>query len=148
METSEVFKILGSPETFFHLVKGILPESLFSAQVPGVACKSHSQFMSTLGDQDSPAGHLEMQVGPDRPGWESHGSERAASVCTQPFLTPRNASWIFNLEVEGPTSCSNPSSQDPKCFSLTAQEITTLVTSQADGDSIISVSLVGEHTVP
>lgn len=143
------FKILGSPEEiFFQLLKGNLQESWFAALVPGVACESHGQFISTPGDQNSPAGHSDMQVGPDHTGWQLQGSERAASVCSQPLLTLTNTSWIFSLTVEGTISRSNLNSQDPKCFSVTAQEITTLITSHADRDCISSDWLAGEDDVP
>ena len=69
-------------------------------------------------------------------------------MCSQPLLTLTNTSWIFNLTVEGIISRSNLNSQDPKCFSVTAQEITTLLTSHADRDCICSDRLAGEHNVP
>lgn len=69
MEPSEDFQDPGIPwRDFFQLVKGKLQESWFAARVPGVACESHGQFVSTPGDQNSPAGHSDMQVGPDRTG--------------------------------------------------------------------------------
>ena len=136
------------PKRFFSVGERELARELVCRTGPRSGLWKSRSVISTPDDQNSPAGHSDMQVGPDHTGWQLLGSERAASVCSQPLLTLTNTSWIFSLTVEGTISRSNLNSPDPKCFPVTAQEITTLITSHADRDCISSDWLAGEHDVP
>lgn len=140
MEPSEDFQDLKSPmKRFFSVGERELARELVCRTGPRVACESHGQ-LSLPQWPELTCWALRYAGGPwpHRPG--SSGSEELLLLCSQPLLTLTNTSWIFSLTVEGTISRSNLNSPDPKCFSVAAQEITTLITSHADRDYIFRLA--------